>query len=68
VKLSVEQFRTELPNLTVRFQGKVYEGLVRGRMCRFPQVSILVDGSYISNEYTWEGLTQCYNEDRIVTF
>lgn len=49
---SIERVKNELPDVSVKWRGKVYRAAVRGRLNRFATVHLL-DLPEVSAEWSW---------------
>ena len=49
---TLEQVKNELPAVKVKFKdGSIFDGIITGRNCKFPKVSVKMHGTFISIEY-----------------
>ena len=53
--LTIEEVKEQLPPVDVRYQGKIMQAMVRGRLNRFASVSLWPSHD-VSFEYSWEAV------------
>lgn len=61
VPWTVERVKDELPDMPVLYQGKVYQGQLRGRKMDFPKVYFTVNGHELNAEWSWQTIVNCLN-------
>lgn len=57
---TADRVKDELPDITVTFSGKVYDGVVVGRLNKF--ASVYAGGSIAPVEVAWETIADCLNK------
>lgn len=62
--VTVDQIKTDLPDVKVLWDNKEYTGMVRGRKNKFATLLIQFTGARF--EVSWETLARCINENKAV--
>ena len=62
--VTVDQIKTDLPDVNVSWDNKPYIGMVRGRRNKF--ATLLIQSTSASFQVSWETLARCINENKAV--
>ena len=69
---TIEEVKAQLPNVRVRFQGKIFNGNVRGRLNKLATVSIVPSrtypNQYVEDKFSWEAIQHSINTDTPLQF
>ena len=60
--VTVDQIKTDLPDVKVSWDNKPYIGMVRGRRNKF--ATLLIQSTGASFQVSWETLARCINENK----
>jgi hypothetical protein len=62
--MTIDQIKTDLPDVRVSWDKEEYIGMIRGRRNKF--ATLLIQGTGASFQVAWETLVNCINNDKAV--
>ena len=61
---TIEKVKSELPDVKVKIDGKIYTGEVRGRLNDFATVTVFFLSPGTMFTYSWETITRALNNNK----
>jgi hypothetical protein len=69
--MNLQEIKEKLPVVKIKFQNKIYNGIISGRKNDFPSVSFVLDdpatGPIISFNFSWAAIYNAINKNKPLT-
>lgn len=61
--MTIEEIKEKLPDVKVKYQGKIYNAILTGRKNTFATIHTITEYNVQSFDYSWQAIERAINND-----